>query len=222
MKKFVPHFQGAPWPDGARVLHVYALPAPDALGAGAKLANLVGACREAMTPHPITALEDGLLHCTIEMVADTTAERIGPAERAELAGALRDHLTGSAPLTVRAGSPITSRAGAFLDLGPDEGLVDLRERVRDAVRAVRGADALQHDGGRAHMSLGYAWAEGDSDPLQGALRRISPSHADFHVGSLHLLEVGFRTVPRGAGATGWEISWEPVAQIALGGGRPTP
>ncbi|MEV6957572.1 2'-5' RNA ligase family protein [Streptomyces sp. NPDC051183] len=182
------------------------------------LARLVGECREAMRPFPITPTDDDTLHCTIEMVADTTADKITAEERDELATALREHLTGAGPLEVTAGSPVANRAGAFLDLSPDEGLVDLKERVRAAIREVRGHGALLHDGGRPHMSLGYAWAEASSDTLQTALRRISPSHTPFHITELRLLDVLFQQGPRPGGQTAWELSWESVATIPLAHG----
>ncbi|MFC8449337.1 2'-5' RNA ligase family protein [Kitasatospora sp. NPDC057223] len=212
MERFVPKFQGRPWPDGARALHVYALPDLDS---DRELARLADTCREAMRAFPISVLADGLLHSTVEMIADTTADRISAAERDELTAALREQLAGTGPLLVTAGSPIANRFGAFLDLHPDEGLVALRERVRETVRAVRGPTALQHDGGRPHMSLGYARGEGDSDRLQTALRQISPSHAPLHVANLHVVDVRFRELPCGDGETGWDISWEPVAVIPL-------
>ncbi|MFF2145529.1 hypothetical protein [Kitasatospora sp. NPDC058190] len=214
VEKFVPKFQGTPWPDGARILHVYAVPD---LTTDLPLASLVGECREAMRPFPITALSDDTLHCTIEMVADTTSDKITAPERDELLAALRKHLATVGPLEVVVGSPIANRAGAFLDMSPDEGLVDLRERVRDAIREVRGAGALLHDGGRHHISLGYAWAEASSDALQRALRRISPSHVPVRFTSVHLLDVRFQQRPRPLGESAWELSWEPVTTIELPG-----
>ncbi|MFJ9841791.1 hypothetical protein ACIRYZ_15220 [Kitasatospora sp. NPDC101155] len=215
MEKFVPKFQGAPWPDGARVLHVYAVPD---LQTDLPLARLVNECRDAMSPYPITSIGDGTLHCTIEMVADTTADKITPEERDDLVAALHTHLAFTGPLEVTAGSPIANRAGAFLDLSPDARLVDLREHVRDAIREVRGPGALLHDGGRHHISLGYAWAEASSDALQTALRRISPSHVPVRFTALHLLDVKFQQVPRPGGELAWELTWEPVAAIALSNG----
>ncbi|MFF4814548.1 hypothetical protein ACFY2K_08160 [Kitasatospora sp. NPDC001309] len=215
MEKFVPKFQGAPWPDGAHVLHVYAVPN---LQADLPLARLVNECRSAMNPYPITPIGDDTLHCTIEMVADTTADKITPEERDDLVAALHTHLAFTGPLEVTAGSPIANRAGAFLDLSPDERLVDLREQVRDAIREVRGPGALLHDGGRHHISLGYAWAEASSDALQTALRRISPSHVTVRFSALHLLDVKFQQVPRPGDELAWELTWEPVATIPLAGG----
>ncbi|MEU9074415.1 hypothetical protein AB0D22_07005 [Kitasatospora sp. NPDC048538] len=215
MEKFTPQFQGSPWPDGARVLHVYAVPD---LTVDLPLARLVAECHEAMRPYPITAMGADTLHCTLEMVADTTSDKIGEKEREQLVAALRTHLAGIGPLEALAGSPVANRAGAFLDLSPDKHLVELRSRVRDAIREVRGAGALLHDGGRAHMSLGYAWAEASSDALQTVLRRISPSHASVRFTSVQLLDVLFRQEPRPDGEMAWELSWEPVATIPLTAG----
>ncbi|WP_055530182.1 2'-5' RNA ligase family protein [Streptomyces graminilatus] len=213
MRKFVPQLQNAPWPDGARVLHAYLVPD---LSVDHALARLAAACREAMRPYPITLLDDGLLHATVEMVADTTADRITAAERQDLVEALRGRLADMTPFQVTAGSPIANKAGALLDLGPDEPLIDLKGRVQDAFVEARGPAVIQHDGGRHHMSLGYSWDTADSDPLQSALRKISPSHVPFHVDRVHLLEVQFREHTRHGGKSAWELSWDPVAVIRLG------
>ncbi|MFD7919657.1 hypothetical protein ACFV3R_10570 [Streptomyces sp. NPDC059740] len=213
MKRFVPHFQGAPWADGQRVLHVYLLPD---LAVDRELDRLAGACHASMEPYPIALLKGGQLHATVEMVADTTADQIPAAEREDLVEALRKHLADVVPFQVTAGSPIANKAGALLDLSPDEPLVDLKGHVQDALVEARGRDVLQHDGGRHHMSLGYAYDTADGDSLQSALRTITPSHVPFHVAHAHLLDVTFHEHPREGGLTAWEISWSPVAAIPLG------
>ncbi|MFF4344934.1 2'-5' RNA ligase family protein [Kitasatospora sp. NPDC001540] len=212
MEKFTPKFQGQDWPDrsgpgsGARALHVYAVPDLDA---NPELARLVAECHRAMAPFPIN-LMTGTLHSTVEMVADTTAEVITAAERADLAAALRHHLAGAAPVEVTVGSPVANRAGAYLDLHPDRELVALREQVRAAIAEVRGPHALRHPGGRPHITLGYAWATASSDALQTELRRISPSHAPLTFSSVQLLDVLWRQQPRPDGQSAWEISWDLV------------
>ncbi|MFG3112884.1 hypothetical protein ACGF4C_00630 [Streptomyces sp. NPDC048197] len=213
MRKFAPQFAGTPWRDGARVLHAYLLPD---LTVDQDLAQLVRACREAMKPYPITPLSDGLIHVTVEMVADTTADHITGDDREALTAALRKHLYDAVPFRVLAGSPIANKAGALLDLSPDAPLADLKGRVREAFREARGPETIQHDGGRHHMSLGYSWDTASSDTLQSALRRITPSHAPFHVTCVHLLDVQFRERAHDRGTAAWEISWEPVATIPLG------
>ena len=213
MKRFTPAFRGAAWANGQKVLHVYLLPD---LAVDRELDRLTDACHEAMEPYPITLLSNGLLHATVEMVADTTADRITAAEREDLVEALHKHLADVAPFQVTAGSPIANKAGALLDLFPDEPLVDLKGRVQDALVEARGPDVIQHDGGRHHLSLGYAYDMADGDPLQSALRKITPSHAPFRVTHVHVLEVAFSERPREGGLTAWEISWDPVAVIPLG------
>ncbi|MGK4581760.1 2'-5' RNA ligase family protein [Kitasatospora sp. HPMI-4] len=212
MQKFVPSFQGAPWPDGARVLHVYARPNRSEPA----LARLLAACTEAMAPYPITAQAE-LLHCTIEMVADTTSDTITGPDRTALTAALNRHLAGTAPLQLTAGSPIANRAGALLDLHPDDELLALRERVREAIRETRGPGALLHHGGRPHITLGYAWDHSDSDSLQSALRRICPSHVPLTISAVELLDVTWSQQPRPGGQSGWTMSWTPVATIPLPG-----
>ena len=213
MKRFIPQFQGRDWPDGARVLHVYAVPDPTT---DTELLKLAATCRPAMASYPIAVLSDELLHITIEMVADTSADNINADGRGVIAAALRKHLASSNPVEIVLGSPIVNRAGALLDTWPDDELVAAQITVRDALREVRGPAAIQHDGGRMHMSLGYSYDTADSDPLQSALRRISPSHARFRVSALHLLDVQFRERQQPDGRRGWEMSWEPVATIPLG------
>lgn len=213
MRPFVPHFQGTPWPDGLSVLHVYLLPD---LATNPELAQLVTACRQAMRPYPILMQNDQQLHITLEMVADTSSAAIGPAERENLTEALRKHLASVPPLRVMAGSPIANKAGAVLDLSPDEPLMDLTDRVREAITETRGPEAIQHPNGRPHMSLGYSWDVSDSDPLQSALRSISPSHAPVTVTDVHLLDVRWSLHPH-EGTRAWDISWDHLASVPLRG-----
>ncbi|MEU4113353.1 2'-5' RNA ligase family protein [Kitasatospora sp. NPDC028055] len=218
MERFVPKFQGADWPDGgARALHVYAVPD---LTAHPDLARLVGECHEAMAGFPITPMT-GTLHCTIEMIADTTSDKITDTEREVLVDALHRHLADVGPLQVTVGSPVANKAGGYLDLHPDGELVTLRQRVREAISEVRGPGALVHTGGRPHISLGYAYDTASSDALQTALRRISPSHAPLRIAGVELLDVLWRQQPRPGGGTAWELSWEPVATIPLPGSTNT-
>ncbi|GAB7189283.1 hypothetical protein ATKI12_9114 [Kitasatospora sp. Ki12] len=172
VEKFVPKFQGAPWPDGARVLHVYAVPN---LQADLPLARLVSECRGAMSP--TRSPRSATARCT----APSRWSPTPPPTRSPR----RSATTSSPPCARTWPSPARWRSRPVSDRqpgrgvpgpSPDERLVDLRERVRDAIREVRGPGALLHDGGRHHISLGYAWAEASSDALQTALRGISPSH----------------------------------------------
>jgi len=210
MRRFNPVFQGLPWEDGTHVLHVYACPD---LTRDHDLAALVTACHQAMKPYPITIDDPAVLHITLEMVADTTADQISPTERQTLTTALHEHLADVAPIEALLGSPVANKAGVLLDSGPDPAINALRDRVRQALVSVRGPGTLQHDGGRAHMTLGYAWGNADSDPLQSALRRISPSHATMTIDRVHLLDVCFRQ--RHDDTAGWAISWNQIAEIPL-------
>ncbi|WP_214104813.1 2'-5' RNA ligase family protein [Acrocarpospora catenulata] len=212
MRRFTPQFQGRPWPDGARVLHVYALPDP---GVDAGVLALASACRPAMIGYPLAMVADDRLHMTIEMITDVTADAITPQERAELAAALSRQLADLAPVTVLCGSPLAGQAGVLLDAHPDDGVTALRERVRAAVRETRGPAAVQNDEGRPHMSLAYAYAEADSGALQSTLRRVSPSHAPLTISAVHLLDVAFHQRAQQDGQTGWELSWTDVARIPL-------
>ncbi|MFJ7279760.1 2'-5' RNA ligase family protein [Kitasatospora sp. NPDC098663] len=213
MRQFVPSYRGAPWPDGASVLHVYARPDRSEPA----LARLLAACAQAMAPYPITP-QNELLHCTIEMIADTTSDTITEPDRAALTRALTRHLRDTPPLHLTAGSPIANSAGALLDLHPDGDLLALRERVRQAIHETRGPGALLHHGGRPHLSLGYAYDTASSDTLQSALRRISPSHVPLTIDAVELLDVTWTRQPRPAGLSGWTMSWTPVATIPLPSG----
>ncbi len=217
MERFVPKFQGEDWPaGGARVVHVYAVPD---LAAHPELAQLVAACHEAMAAFPVTPMV-GTLHCTVEMIADTTSDKITSAEREALVDALHRHLVGTGPVQVTVGSPVANKAGGYLDCYPDDELVALRRHVRDAIQEVRGPGALVHVGGRPHLSLGYAFDTASSDALQAELRRISPSHAPLRIASVELLDVLWCQQPRPGSGPAWELSWEPVASIPLCGDHP--
>ncbi|GAA0393479.1 hypothetical protein Acor_81560 [Acrocarpospora corrugata] len=208
MHRFVPQFQGSPWPSGARVLHVYALPDPPFANELLRLAN---ACRKAMTGYPIAPLSDELLHITIEMVCDALATEISKEGQSEITAALTRHCADIDPVVALCGSPISGQSGVLLDMWPDDGLVTVRKAVSAALREVRGKAAVRRSGGRPHLSLGYAGGSADSDPLQSALRKITPGHAPIAITRLHLVNVLFTERP-----AGWEIAWESIAVIPLG------
>ncbi|WP_424217779.1 hypothetical protein ACN20G_37100 (plasmid) [Streptomyces sp. BI20] len=223
MEPFVPQYQGAPWPagptpeDGVGVLHVYALPRP---GVDDDLLDLVRACGPAMTGYPLDpqlpAGEPGagLLHATVEMLADAPAAAYDQAARDDLVAALRKELAGVPPFVTEAGPPIAGLAGVVVDLWPDAEFLALAERVRGAVRRTRGDAALRHSGGRPHVSAAYAYGAASSDRLNTVLRGITPRRVPFTIDRVHLLDVSWRF---DAGLPGWRMSWTPVAEIPLGG-----
>ncbi|MEU4347104.1 2'-5' RNA ligase family protein [Streptomyces sp. NPDC023838] len=191
------------------------------------LRGLVTACRTALKPYPIQPLPDHLLHVTLEMITDAPADRITDAERTELITSLDNHLAAMSAFRLLAGSPVANKAGAYLDCWPDDGLNTLQQAVRSAVRAVRGPEAVRYSGGRPHCSLGYSYANGDSDALQSALRAISPSHAPFTVVAVVLVEVTFTLTETASLAEGtqpaWDFDFTPLHTIALTGpGTPVP
>ncbi|MFD0440561.1 2'-5' RNA ligase family protein [Streptomyces chartreusis] len=156
------------------------------------------------------------MHITVEMDASAPSRDISTAERMRLITALKGELARIEPFTLWCGSPLANRTGAILDTHPDQGLVALQNLVRRALWEARDTSAIAHEGGRGHASLGYAYDSADSDPLQSALRRISPSHAPLTVSSLHLLDVRWTAHPRADGGVRWEMDWDPVAVLALG------
>lgn len=98
---------------------------------------------------------------------------------------------------------------------PDEEAVALQERVRSAIRSTRGETALQHQTGRPHMSLGYAYDSADSDALNSTLRNnIIPRRASLRVDAVHLLDVRYDIAPD---TGGWRMTWESLAEIPLAG-----
>ncbi|MFD9223398.1 hypothetical protein ACFWDI_26105 [Streptomyces sp. NPDC060064] len=217
MQRFTPKFQGEPWTDGLEVIHAYVLPRP---GVDDELLALAHGCRPALLDHPIDpacppqAGDPGTLHVTIEMIADTPSARISAEERQDLIRALRKELADAVPFDTEVGPPIGNIAGAVLDLWPEHEAAVLQERVRSAIRTVRGDTALQHNGGRLHMSLGYSYDTGDSDVLNSRLRNaITPRRAPLHVDTVHLLNVRYGIA---ADTGGWRMSWVRIAEIALG------
>lgn len=217
MERFNPKFQGGPWTEGMGVVHAYVLPRA---GVDDELISLAHACRPALLDYPIDlacppeAGDPGTLHLTIEMVADAPAADISASERADLVKALHHELAGVSPFVTEVGPPIGNIAGAVLDVWPDDQAVALQDRVRAAIRATRGDAALQHNGGRIHCSLGYSWDTANSDRLNSALRALTPRRAPLRVDTLHLLDVRYDIA---ADSGGWHMSWEPIAEIPLGG-----
>ncbi|MGI5457616.1 hypothetical protein ACQEWB_31490 [Streptomyces sp. CA-249302] len=212
MKSFTPTFRGQDWESGAGALHLYVRPDE----ADTEFHDLVAACREALDGYPVWCVPDDLVHITVEMDASAPSSDIGAAERTRLITALKGELKHIEPFTVLCGSPLANRAGAVLDTHPDQGLVALRNLTRRALWEARDTSAIAHEGGRGHASLGYAFDSADSDPLQSALRRISPSHAPLTVSRLHLLDVRWTAHPRADGGVRWEMDWDPVAVLPLG------
>ncbi|MCZ0990427.1 2'-5' RNA ligase family protein [Streptomyces diastatochromogenes] len=217
MERFTPCFQGRPWADGMEVIHAYLLPQA---GVDEELLALAHACRPALLDYPIDpaypaqAADPGELHVTIEMVADAPTAEISRNEQQALIEALHGELADVERFETEVGPPIGNRAGALLDVWPDAQAVALQGRVRAAIRTARGAAALQHDGGRLHMSLGYSYDSANSDSLNSRLRAITPRRAPLQVDIVHLLNVRF-AINRDTG--GWRLTWEPLAAIPLGG-----
>ncbi|MFJ2744817.1 2'-5' RNA ligase family protein [Streptomyces sp. NPDC087440] len=221
MEPFVPKFRGRPWESGMGALHVYVLPRP---GVDAELLRLVQACRPILAGYPIDPQygsgpsDAGLLHLTGEMLADVPSADYDEAAREEIVAALHAELADMPPFMTQVGPPIGNASGAVLDVWPEEDVGAVIERVRGAIRATRGEDALQHSGGRPHISLGYSHARASSDPLNGELRNaVLPRRATLAVDRVHLLDV---TWAFDDGLGGWRMAWDPVAEIPLRGRLP--
>lgn len=217
MEPFVPKFQGRPWASGMRALHVYVLPRP---GVDDELLGLAAACRPILGGYPIDPQcgsdpsDAGLLHLTCEMLADMPSGEYDESSLTDVADAVRAELSDVPTFTTEAGPPIGNIAGAVLDIWPEADTVALIERIRSAIRKARGDMALQHVGGRPHISLGYSYASASSDPLNSELRnKVAPRRATLLVDRVHLLDVAW-TLDETLG--GWRMAWEPVAEFPLG------
>lgn len=217
MEPFVPRFRGRPWVSGMRALHVYVLPRP---GVDDELLGLAEKCRPILDAFPIDPQcgsrpdDAGLLHLTVEMLADAPTAEYGEEALAEVLDALRTELADVSAYVTEVGPPIGNVAGAVLDVWPEADTVVLIERVRSAIRKSRGERALQHSGGRPHISLGYSYASAASDPLNSELRnKVTPRRATLAVDRVHILDVAWTF---DADLGGWRMAWERVAEIPLG------
>jgi hypothetical protein len=122
------------------------------------LLAMAQACRPLMIEHPVDPQygpdpsHAGLLHLTVEMLADVPSAEYDDAVRAEVAQALATEVADIRPFTTGVGPPIANIAGAVLDVWPEEEVLTLTERIRTAVRKSRGDKALQHSGGPTHVT----------------------------------------------------------------------
>jgi hypothetical protein len=74
---------------------------------------------------------------------------------------------------------------------------------------VRGPEATRYPVGVAHLTIGYATGECDSDEVQARLRtEVRPSHAPMTVDAVHVVDVTADTDAR-------TITWDEVARIPL-------
>uniref|UniRef100_UPI003F495837 2'-5' RNA ligase family protein n=1 Tax=Pseudonocardia sp. CA-138482 TaxID=3240023 RepID=UPI003F495837 len=198
-------FGDRPWPPDGAVLQVYM---PVDLVTNRELAELIERWRAAVRGAPVAWLPDRMLHVTLDVVADATAEHISDRERGELADALAERLAGWPCYQGLAGSALAYPSGVVVDISPAGPLCALAGQVRAALRAVRGAAAVTWRQSKPHVSLGYAHAVADSDPWQRALRQIDPAHAPLRLAEVHLVEV--HADPATA-----RLEWESVAAIPL-------
>lgn len=209
MKPFVFKHAEDLWPEGATLLHVYALVD---LARNHRLAALIDGGRQALDGWPLTLVEDRWLHITLDQITDRAAEHIGDAERNRLAAALSMRMRAFAPFTVEVGSLLSYHSGVIADLHPDEPLTDLHQAVRGTIRALRGDEAVRYPWSTPHLTLAYAHGDADSDEAQRLLRRVRPSHAPLHIDAVHLVDVT-------ADNTAKTITWDHLASVPLGKGR---
>jgi 2'-5' RNA ligase len=187
------------------MLQVYA---PVDLSLNPGLADLIPRWRAAAGDAPVALVGDEWLHVTLEAVTDATAQQIDAGERRDLAAALRGAVAGIPVYQGRAGSALAYQSGILLDVSPAAPLVELHQRIRAAVHKVRGKASTAFRVGKPHVSLGYATADADSDPLQRALRAVDPNGAPLRLAEVALVEV--RIDQR----TG-QLAWDTLDIIAL-------
>ncbi|MEV8544449.1 2'-5' RNA ligase family protein [Streptomyces sp. NPDC051572] len=215
MERFTPKWQGKPWLDDIHALHVYLLPTP---GVDDALLSLVHACRPILLEHRIDPLagpgkgDAGTLHITVDMDASMPSAQASPEDIRLLTEALHTELNDTAPFDLELGPPIGNVAGAVLDVWPEDEFLAVQRRVRTAIRKTRGQSALQHNGGRGHMTIGSAYAARSSDELNTRLRDLTPRRATMRVHTVFLLDVWHAIAPD---TGGWRIDWRPVAEIPL-------
>jgi hypothetical protein len=205
VKPFVFRHGTGKWPAGETLLHVYAVPD---LERNPELAKLAQGCREALTPYPLTFVEDRWLHITLMQIADKFGARYSAAERAELASALRQDLAGFGAFDLTIGSCLAQTTVVMFDVHPDEQIARLGRTVHDTVGRVRGGDALSYNAGIPHMTVGYANGFADNADIQRDLRKVRPGHAPMHIKSVEFVEV---TIDPSAKT----VTWVPLETIPL-------
>lgn len=219
MKEWFPTFRSKPWRHGMRARHVYLLPERDI---DHELLGLAAACRDAMAPYPIDPQPDDLLHITVAMDTSVPPDQMSPRDTDAFVSTLQQRLTDVPAVQLMCGPPIAGRAGALLDVFPSAEFDELQARVHKALLAARGPSAVLYEPGPPHASLGYSFAAADGDPLQSALRKITPRHAAWTMSRVHVLDVAYHHTTVGDGQLAWRMSWEPVAEIPLQCAAPPP
>lgn len=207
MKPFVFKHAESTWPTRATLLHVYVQVQADR---DHELSTLVNNANQVLKDFPLTPVELPWLHITLDQITDRHAALIPQPERDDLVTELTKRLANVAPFKVMVGSLLSYHSGVIADLHPDEQLADLHHTVREAIRTVRGDDAVRYPWGLQHLTVSYAHGETSSDDAQRLLRRVRPSHAPLHVDAVHLVDVT-------ADSEAKTITWDHLAAIPLAG-----
>ncbi|MFD4814709.1 2'-5' RNA ligase family protein [Streptomyces sp. NPDC058418] len=147
---------------------------------------------------------------TVDQITDAVGAGISPAARDALVEELGKRLADVEPFDIMIGSLESYATGVIADLHPDDQLAALHRAVREAIRTVRGDDAVRYPWGLQHLTISYAREEASSDDAQRILRRVRPSHAPLHVTEVQLVDVT-------ADSTAKTITWERLATVPLGG-----
>ena len=212
VKPYVFKYGTEPWPEGVTLLQFYA-PVDLHLETNHELADLTSRWTDAIRSYPITLLESSDYHITCECVTDRVGADIPDSERAELISAVRRELDGVSAYVGRAGGAVGYSSGVIVDVSPAAPLTDsdgpsIHTRLRAAVHSVRGPESTRFPISKAHISLGYATAEADSDRITRSLRPIDPNNAPLYLPRIDLVEV---TVDQAAG----RLTWTTVESFPL-------
>jgi len=208
MRPFV-YQQGQDTWDAGSLVHAYV--AVD-LRHHPELFELVRGVRAATRDDPLTHVGDDWFHITLYQLSEMPASKISGTERQALAAELTTQLRAVDPFTITVGSPLAYGTGIIFDLGPDEPLAALRTATTRAFEIVRGPEATSYDTGVLHLTESYATAEITLDhyhQIHRRLRRVRPSHAPLHIGSVHLVDVLANSEEK-------TITWKTLAEIPLG------
>ncbi len=171
MERFVPHFQGRPWPSGMPALHVYVLPRP---GVDDGVLSLARSCVLLTEGYPVdpqisaTGDDAGLLHATLEMLADAPANEYDEPAIQQLVEALEAELADIAPFTTEVGPPHREhRGGASSTCGRRR---SSKWCVGQHVRGLGRCGARPHSSTRAAGGTSRSATPTTPPPLTGSTR----------------------------------------------------
>lgn len=149
------------------------------------------------------------LHLTMQGVG--FADVVPHQDLDEIVAAARQRCRGVAPFELALGPVDPDAEGVGLLVRPWQPVIDLRNRLRDAINSVQGDVPEPADGVRPHVTIAYSGADAPAGPIRdrlAPLRSVAPT--TVHIDSADLIRLrrdqrGYRwdtyaTVPLGAAA----------------------